>query len=90
MKWREMSVFHKVVFILTCLSLLAMFVVLLCCCTGLLPGLYDNPLFLALFGATGLGEAILHWKKNRVLAIFNLVTASLIVGVLCWWLVVKW
>ena len=83
MKWNEMSVFHKVVFMLTGLSLFAMLVVSLCSICDVIPGLYGNPLYITLLGIVWLGQAILNWKKQRVLAIFNLVTALICFVALC-------
>ena len=85
MKWNEMSVSHKIVFVSTCVSWLALLVVFLCSVGGVLPGLYENPLYITLFGIGWLGQAILNWKKQRALAIFNLVTAPIcLCGSLLW------
>ena len=83
MKFKEMPIFHKVVFILICLCLFALLAVFLCSIGGVLPGLYKNPLFITLFGIVWLGQAILNWKKQRVLAIVNLVTALICFVGLC-------
>ena len=85
MKWTEMSVFHKVVFVSTCVASLALLVVCLYSFCGVLPGLYENPLYITLLGFIWIGQAILTWEKQRVLAIFNLITALIcLCGALLW------
>ena len=85
MKWNEMSVLHKVVFVSTCVSSFALLVVFLCSLCGVLPGLYENPLYITLMGIIWLGQAILNWKKQRILAIFDLVIALIcLCGALLW------
>lgn len=86
MNWKDMSLFYKAVFVLSALSLFALLVVVLCSFGGVLPGLYETPLFIALFGTACLGQAILNWKKQRVLAIFNLVTVLICFAAICCWL----
>lgn len=73
MKWNEMSVLHKVVFVSTCVSSFALLVVVLCSFGGVLPGLYVTPLVGAHLGTNSLGQTILNWKKQRILAICHLV-----------------
>jgi hypothetical protein len=85
MKFKEMPTLHKVVLILIWLCLFALLAVFLCSISGVLPGLYENPLFNTLCGIVLLGQAILNWKKQRVQAIFNLVTAFICFVALCCW-----
>ena len=77
MKWSEMSVLEKIALVITCLSVLGMLVVILCAVLGVLPDLFESLLYPAFTGTVWLGLAILNWKKQRVLAIFNLVIALL-------------
>ena len=85
MKWNEMSVLHKVIFVSTCVSSFALLVAFLYSIGGVLPGLYENPLYITLLGIVWLGQAILNWQKQRALAIFNLITALIcLCGALLW------
>ena len=89
MKWNEMSVFHKVVHIIHALALLAMCVVFVCFIGGVIPDLYSPPLYITFGGIHFLGRSILNWKKQRVMAVIDLVTALLCFAALCWWIAVK-
>ena len=89
MKWNEMSVLHKVIFVSTCVSSFALLVAFLCSIGGVLPGLYENPLYITLLGIVWLGQAILNWQKQRALAIFNLITALICLCVALLWIALK-
>lgn len=88
MKWKEMTVFHRVVFISMCASSLAILTMFLCYFGGVFD-LYEHPLYITLLGIVWLGQAILNWKKQRALAIFHLVMALVSFVAPCCWLAFK-
>ena len=77
MKWHEMSVLEKIVFVITSLSVLGTLVVIQCTVFGVFPGLIEPPLPRIFLLTAWLGEAMLKWKKHRAWAIHNLVVALL-------------
>ena len=89
MNWNEMSVFHKVVQIIQGVSILALCVVLFCFIGGVIPSMFRPPLVTTLFGTNCLARSILNWKKQRVMAVIDLVTVLLCFAALCWWIAVK-
>jgi len=76
MKWNELSVLKKVIFVITGISGLGMLVALLCTILGV-HDLRDQPLYYVFQGTVWLGLAILNWEKQRGVAIAWLVLALL-------------
>lgn len=72
---KDMSLFHKIVQVISALCALAYAVILICYLAGLLPSVYEISAAQTLLGICWLGQAILNWKSRRVLAITNMVTA---------------
>ena len=68
-KWKEMSQFQRVAYIISWLCFLATLVLLLCKSTGALPGLYASSANNILLCAFGLGQAISAKEEGRVLLI---------------------
>ena len=77
MKWNEMSAFHKILTVICGLCLAACLYLLIFYAFGLLPGVYELHWAQFLFGVSWGGMAILNWKKMRIVAILDLVTAIL-------------
>ena len=84
-KWKEMSVFHKVVFVFTCLFFLAGIVISVCDITGVLPKFHGRLLVYSFRIVICLGITILFWKKQRVIAIINLLYILRTVSDICFW-----
>ena len=77
MKWNEMSVFCKVVYVIRLLCTLAYAVIGVLFIAGTLPNLYRLPVAWALWGSIWLSECVIIWSNQRKLAILPLVIAIL-------------
>ena len=77
MKWSEMSVFHKITVVVGLLCAVVYGYIAVFSLLGLLPSVYAIPWAQVLLGICWVGQAILNWKKMRVLAIGHLVVGVL-------------
>lgn len=72
-----MSVLQKITTVVTVLCAIAYICIALLSVFGFLPSVYEIPWAQVLLGIGWVGQAILNWKKMRIVAIINLVVAAL-------------
>ena len=68
-KWKEMSVFQRVAYIISFLCLLATLIIYLCSITGVLSGFHASSVNSLLICVFGLGQSISSNKEGRILLI---------------------
>lgn len=75
MKWSEMSVFHRILYVIGSLCLFAYMLYAVFYIAGIIPSVYTLPFARAVFGTAWLCIGILNFRKQRILAVLHLICA---------------